>query len=143
MAAPCSAFSRQVVAFNASLRLGYDMNWNFSPQVLVDINVDTFVLCFVYKQCGIVENFRKFHGFVAIRECFLHKIWGVASFGTAKVSNPRKFSPQKSYSSQIRESFLRKNHILHKSAKVFSLKKFSAIWYCSMFRSSDHSPVTE
>ena len=100
----------------------------------MDINVDTFVLCFVYKQYRIAgnfegENFRKFYGFVAIRKCFLHKIWGVASFGTAKVSNPRKFSPQKSYSSQIRKSFLP--------------QKFPAIRYCSMFRSSDHSPVTE
>ena len=24
------------------------------------------------------ENFRKFHGFVAIRKSFLHEIWGVA-----------------------------------------------------------------
>ena len=52
------------------------------------------------------EKFRKFCGFVAIRKSFLRKIWGVASFRTAKVSNLRKFSPQKSYFSTIHESFL-------------------------------------
>ena len=52
------------------------------------------------------ENFRKFCGFVAQCKSFLRKIWGVASFGTKKVSSPQKFSPQKLYFSQIRESFL-------------------------------------
>ena len=54
------------------------------------------------------ENFSEFHGFVAIYESFLHKIWGVAYFGgkmeqSAKVfsakivffTNSRKFSPLK------------------------------------------------
>ena len=58
----------------------------------------------------IVINFREFRGFVAICESFLHKIWGVASFGMAKASNPRKFSPRKSY--------------FHQFAKVFSLTSF-------------------
>ena len=40
--------------------------------------------------------------FVAIRETFLHKIWGVVPFGTAQARNPRKFSPRKSL---ICESF--------------------------------------
>ena len=40
---------------------------------------------------------------------------GVASFGAAKASNPRKFSPLKSYFSTISESFLP--------------RKFPAIWY--------------
>ena len=52
------------------------------------------------------ENFRKFRGFVAIRKGFLHKIWGCGTFGAAKASNLRKFSPRKSYFSPIRESFL-------------------------------------
>jgi len=52
------------------------------------------------------EKFRKFCGFVAIRKSFLCKIWGVASFGIAKASNLRKFSPRKSYFSTIHESFL-------------------------------------
>ena len=56
------------------------------------------------------ENFCEFHGFVAVHESFLREIWGVASFGTAKMSNPRKFYPQKSY--------------FHQFAKVFSLKSF-------------------
>ena len=37
------------------------------------------------------ENFHEFRGFVAIRESFLREIWGVVSFGAAKVSNPRSF----------------------------------------------------
>ena len=56
------------------------------------------------------KTFHKFCSFVAIRESFLHEIWGVASFGTAKASNPRKFSPRKSY--------------FHQFAKVFSLESF-------------------
>ena len=51
-----------------------------------------------------------FHGFVVIRESFLCKILGVASFGTTKVSNLRKFSPWKSY--------------FNKFAKVSSLESF-------------------
>ena len=44
----------------------------------------------------IAENLRgrKFSRFVAIRESFLCEIWGLAFFGAAKASNPRKFSPQ-------------------------------------------------
>ena len=38
------------------------------------------------------------------------EIWGVASFGMAKVSNPRKFSPRKLY--------------FHQFTKVFSLESF-------------------
>ena len=41
------------------------------------------------------ETFCEFHGFVAICKSFLHEIWGVASFGAAKASNLRKFSPRK------------------------------------------------
>ena len=40
------------------------------------------------------ENFRKFHGFVAIHESFLLKVWGHGAFCTAKASNLRKFSRQ-------------------------------------------------
>ena len=58
-----------------------------------------------YMYC-IAENFHKFHGFVAIRKSFLHEIWGVASFGMAKASNPRKFSLRKTYFSPICKSFL-------------------------------------
>ena len=59
----------------------------------------------------IAKNFRgrkllQILQFWAIRKSFLCKIWGVASFGTAKASNPRKFSPRKAYFSPIRESFL-------------------------------------
>ena len=46
---------------------------------------------------------------------FSVKFGGVVSFSTARASNPRKFSPQKSYFSPIRESFLP--------------GKFPAIWY--------------
>ena len=53
------------------------------------------------------------------------KFGGVASFGTAKVSNPQKFSPQKLYLSTICESFLPQSF-----AKVFSLKSF--LLYCTM-----------
>ena len=34
------------------------------------------------------ENFHKVNGFVTVRESFLCEIWGVASFGVAKSSNP-------------------------------------------------------
>ena len=44
--------------------------------------------------CRIAENFCKFRGFVAICESFLHKILGMASFGTAKAGNLWKFSPK-------------------------------------------------
>ena len=54
------------------------------------------------------ENFREFRGFGAIRESFLHEILGVASFATAKASNPRKFSPR-SYFHQLRESCISRN----------------------------------
>ena len=40
-------------------------------------------------------------GFVAIRKVFSAKLGGVASLGTAPVSNPRKFSPRKPYFRQI------------------------------------------
>ena len=55
----------------------------------------------------IAGNFRgrkllQISRFVAIRETFLHEIWGVVPFGTAQACNPRKFSPRKS---PIRESF--------------------------------------
>ena len=53
------------------------------------------------------ENFRRFSGFVAIRESFLHrKFRDVVSFGAAKASNLRKFSPRKSYFSPIHKRFL-------------------------------------
>ena len=56
------------------------------------------------------ENFCELRSFVAVHESFLREIWGVASFGVAKTSNPRKFYPQKSY--------------FHQFAKVFSLESF-------------------
>ena len=52
------------------------------------------------------ENFRKFRNLWLFVEVFFAKFWGMASFGTAKVSNPRKFSLRKSYFSPIRESLL-------------------------------------
>ena len=134
MAAPCSAFSRQVVAFNASLHLGYEVNWNFSPQVLVDINVDTFVLCFVYKQYRIVGNFRgrklsKISRFCGYTRMFSPQNLGRGILWHSKSEQSAKVFSQKSYSLQICESFLP--------------QKFPTIQYCSMFQSSDHSPVTE
>ena len=54
----------------------------------------------------IAGNFHEFCGFVAIYKSFFHENWDIASFGTAKMSNLRTFSPQKSYFSQIRKSFL-------------------------------------
>ena len=64
--------------------------------------------CTVYMQQEIFEGeiFCECSGFVAIRENFLCEIWGMVSFGTAKVSNPRKFSPRKSCFTPICESFL-------------------------------------
>ena len=44
--------------------------------------------------------------FCGYTQKFLREIWGVALFGTAKATNPRKFSPRKTYFSPIRESFL-------------------------------------
>ena len=58
-----------------------------------------------------------FCGFVAICESFLREIWGVAFFGVAQVSNPRKFSLRKLYFSPIREGILP--------------RKFPTIWYIS------------
>ena len=49
------------------------------------------VHCSVDPRYCIVENFHEFRSFVAICESFLHKIWGMASFAFAKVSNLRKF----------------------------------------------------
>ena len=69
------------------------------------LNTD-YILSTVPRETFEGENFREFRGFVAICKSFLRKIWGVASFGTAKESNPRKFSPWKLYFSPIRESFL-------------------------------------
>ena len=68
--------------------------------------------CAAYRIAGNFEgeNFCEFRSFVAIRKSFLCKIWGVASFGMVKASNPRKFSLR--------------NHIFHKFMKVFSLKSF-------------------
>ena len=44
------------------------------------------------------ENFCEFRSFVTIRESLLHEIWGRGILWcAARVSNPRKFSPQKSY----------------------------------------------
>ena len=56
------------------------------------LNTD-YILSTVPRETFEGENFREFRGFVAICKIFLCKIWGVASFGTAKESNPRKFSP--------------------------------------------------
>ena len=66
------------------------------------------------------ENFRKFRGFVAIRESFFREIWGVAFFGTAKTSNPQKFFCE--------------NRIFHQFAIVFSLKvsRYTVDNYTSM-----------
>ena len=45
---------------------------------------------------GKLSREKTFMFLVAIRESFLHEIWGRGTFGTAKESNPRKFSPRKS-----------------------------------------------
>ena len=42
---------------------------------------------------GKLSREKTFMFLVAIHESFLHEIWGRGTFGTAKVSNPRKFSP--------------------------------------------------
>ena len=52
-----------------------------------------FRTCTVYRKTFEGENFHEVCGFVAIRESFLHKLWGVASFGEAKACNPQMFSP--------------------------------------------------
>ena len=56
------------------------------------------------------ENFRKFRGFVAIRESFPTKF--------------RAWRPLAWQKQAICESFLRENHIFHQFAKVFSLESF-------------------
>ena len=80
----------------------------------MDINVDTFVLCFVYKQYRIVGNFRgrkllkisRFCGYTRMfspqnlgRDILWHgKSEQFAKFFSAKIiffTNPRKFSPSK------------------------------------------------
>ena len=67
----------------------------------------------------IVGNFRgrkllQISRFVAIRETFLHEIWGVVPFGTAQARNPRKFSPRKSL---ICESFSLESFPLYSMSK--------------------------
>ena len=52
------------------------------------------------------ENFNKFCNLWSLVKVFSTKFGGVASFGTAKASNPRTFSLRKSYFSPIHESFL-------------------------------------
>ena len=54
-----------------------------------------------YSNYRIAENFRKFHGFVAIRESFLHEIWGVVPLALEKRA--------------IHESFLCENRIFTNS----------------------------
>ena len=59
----------------------------------------------------IAGNFRgrnvyEFCGFRAIRERFLHKIWGCPTHLFDWFSIPRKFSPQKSHFLLIRKTFL-------------------------------------
>ena len=59
----------------------------------------------------IFEGERKtFANFVAIRESFLHEIWGVMSFGAAKASNP--------------QNFFHENRIFHQFAKILSHESF-------------------
>ena len=68
--------------------------------------------CWVHPQYyRIAKNFRgrKILRISRFCESFLREIWGVASFGAAKESNPRKFSSRKSYFSPISESFLPRN----------------------------------
>ena len=59
------------------------------------------------------ENFRKFSGYVTIREIFLREIWGVVSFGTAQASNLQKYSPWKLFFSPICKSFLPHKFPMH------------------------------
>lgn len=51
------------------------------------------------------ENVCESRGFVPFCKSFPCKIWGVAPFGMAKVSNSRTFSPRKSYFPPIHNSF--------------------------------------
>ena len=46
-----------------------------------------------YRETFEGENFHQFRDFVAIRTSFLCKIWGRGTFGAAKASKLRKFSP--------------------------------------------------
>ena len=71
-----------------------------------DENVFGVKLKYLLMETFKGENFRKFRRFVAICESFSIKFGGVVSFGTAKASNPRNHSLQKSHFSPIRESFL-------------------------------------
>ena len=52
------------------------------------------------------ETFVNFVVLWLFLKVFSAKFGGVASFGAAQVSNPRKFFPRKSYFLPIRESFL-------------------------------------
>ena len=72
------------------LRLGF-LSWPLTSDSLLT------------TECCIAENFHEFHGFVSIHKSFLREIWGVAFFGVAKASNPRKFSPRKLYFTNLRK----------------------------------------
>ena len=63
-----------------------------------------------YSNYRIAENFREFRGFVAIRESFLHEIWGVVPLALEKRA--------------IRKSFLRENRIFTNSRKFSPSKVF-------------------
>ena len=52
------------------------------------------------------KTFANFTVLWLIAKVFSAKFGSVASFGTAKANNQRKFSPQKSYFSPVHESFL-------------------------------------
>ena len=89
------------------------------------------------------ENFRgrkllRISRFCGYTQNFFCKLWGVVSFGKAKVCNPRKFSLRKIVFSPIRESFLCENCIFTNSRK-FSPSKVSRYMVCTVLSSSSYT----
>ena len=75
------------------------------------------------------KTFCEFPSFVAIHKSFLCKIWGVAFFGAAKVSHPRKFSQRKSYFHQFTKIFSLENFLLYGSYRLCKLLDKTVVRY--------------
>ena len=90
-----SVVSVRIASFTVSIMWG-DTNVNFYvPHFSSIFQLGNILYSRKISREKTFMNFQKFPP----------RIWGVASFGMAKASNPRKFSSQKSYFSPIRKSF--------------------------------------
>ena len=95
------------------------------PLCIICISVSSCVLHIPYS--GKLSREKTVADFVVLwlfTKVFSAKFWGGASFGTAKASNPRKFSLRKSY--------------FHQSVKVFSFESFPLYGTCLL-----HQPRTQ